>query len=63
MQATFEKAITLVKSVVGVATGSALSLVISSCLAHMVFYTLGHLLGWELMSIFSNFLRMIYGMN
>ena len=51
----------LVKSAVGDVTGSVAFLVISSCLAHMGFYSLGLLLEWELMSLFSKYLRTIYG--
>jgi len=51
----------LVKSVIGVATGSAVASVISSSLAHMGFYILGLILGWELISLFSELLKMIYG--
>jgi hypothetical protein len=51
----------LVKSAVGAVTGLVASLVILSCPAHMGFYSLGLLLEWELMSLFSMHLRTIYG--
>ena len=51
----------LVKSAVGAVTGSVTFSVISSCPVHMGFYSLGPLLEWELMSLFSKRLRTIYG--
>ena len=51
----------LVKSAVGVVTGLIAFLVISSCPAHMGFYSLGLPLEWELMSLFFKYLKTIYG--